>query len=412
MTANGHRLGLLRHKTAGGHHRVTFVELFFDLVFVFAVTQISHSLAGHYTPSGALQTLFLMLAMWWVWVYTSWATNWLEPEHVSVRLLLFAMMFAGLVMSSSIPTAFEGGGLAFGLAFSFMQVARGAFIAWAIPAEHGALKVNFIRIMLWLMASAVFWIAGGLTEGPLRVALWIVALGIEIMGPWARFWTPGLGASSVHDWNVDGAHMAERCALFVIIALGESILVTGVNFSKVSPTPVVIAAFVVGFIGSVAMWWIYFDQGAEAGSREISRSDNPGRLARLAYTYMHLPIIGGIVLSAVADELLLAHPQLGCDVRDGTQHPRRSGAVPRGRGVVQMVHPGLVSALTSGRTGGICRDCAVLRSDVATGARCPGGGDSGRSGGLGKNVPRIGLSRVNGGAVLRSRRPWNWPHIR
>src|SRR6185369_17117000 len=144
-------------------------------------------------------------------------------------------------------------------------------------------------------------------EDGARVALWITALGLEIIGPVAGFFVPGLGRSSTADWRVDGAHMAERCALFVIIALGESILVTGATAASLPATLANNCAFVVAFTGSVAMWWIYFNIGAERGSHQASTTQDPGRIARAVYTYFHIPIIAGIVVCAVADELTIAH---------------------------------------------------------------------------------------------------------
>ena len=138
--------------------------------------------------------------------------------------------------------------------------------------------------------------------------LWAVALGIEYVSPAVRFWIPKYGASEMADWVVEGGHMAERCAGFIIIALGESIVVTGATFAELSWTFETVAAFASAFIGSLAMWWIYFHKGAEAGSEQISRSSEPGRLARLAYTYLHMPIVAGIIVTAVADELVLKHP--------------------------------------------------------------------------------------------------------
>ena len=142
------------------------------------------------------------------------------------------------------------------------------------------------------------------------------ALAIEYISPAVRFWIPKYGASSVADWVVEGGHMAERCAGFIIIALGESIVVTGATFADLrldAPRPS--AAFVSAFVGALAMWWIYFHKGAEAGSEQISRSSEPGRLARLAYTYLHMPIVAGIILSAVADELVLTHPADHSDLK-------------------------------------------------------------------------------------------------
>jgi low temperature requirement protein LtrA len=265
-------------------------------------------LLAHFTPLGALQVTLLFLAVWWVWVYTSWITNWLNPEKTPVRLLLFAMTLGGLVLSTSIPTAFDGRGLWFAIAYATMQVGKTVFL-WAstLPSQPLA-RANAIRITAWLALSAIFWIAGGLAEGEKRLLLWAVALGIEYISPAVRFWIPRYGASSVADWVIEGGHMAERCAGFIIIALGESIVVTGATFAELTWTTENVLAFVSAFAGSLAMWWIYFHIGAEAGSEQLSKSSEPGRLARLAYTYLHMPIVAGIIVAAVADELVLKHP--------------------------------------------------------------------------------------------------------
>jgi low temperature requirement protein LtrA len=305
---------LLRQRRPHEHNRVTTVELFFDLVFVFAITQISHFLLAHFTPLGALQSAILMLAVWWVWVFTAWITNWLDPEQTAVRLMLFALMVVGLLLSTSIPKAFESRGLAFALAYSAMQMGRSAFFLLAVPKSETGHRHNFIRILAWLSVSALFWIAGGLAEGEIRIGLWLVALLIEYSGPAMRFRIPILGASSTTDWIVEGGHMAERCAGFIIIALGESVVVTGATFADAAWTATSMAAVLVAIVGSIAMWWIYFHIGAEAGSEYISKADDTGGFARLAYTYLHLPIVAGIVVSAVGDELLLAHPDGHCGI--------------------------------------------------------------------------------------------------
>ena len=311
-TARG---GLFRPIVPNQHSRVTYAELFFDLVFVFAVTQISHTLLAHFTPLGALQVTLLFLAVWWVWVYTSWITNWLNPEKTPVRLLLFGLTLGGLVLSTSIPAAFDGRGLWFAIAYAAMQVGKTVFL-WAstLPSQPLA-RANAIRITSWLAMSGIFWIAGGLGEGPSRLVLWAIALVIEYISPAVRFWIPRYGASSVADWVVEGGHMAERCAGFIIIALGESIVVTGATFAELTWTTENVLAFVSAFVGCLAMWWIYFHKGAEAGSEQISKSSEPGRLARLAYTYLHMPIVAGIIVAAVADELVLKHPSGHSDLK-------------------------------------------------------------------------------------------------
>jgi low temperature requirement protein LtrA len=307
MTDNPHG-AMFRAIVPHQHSRVTYAELFFDLVFVFAVTQISHSLLAHFTPLGVLQVTLLFLAVWWVWVFTSWITNWLNPEKTPVRLLLFAMMLGGLVLSTSIPAAFEARGLWFAIAYAAMQVGKTIFLWLSTPPSRPRTRMNAIRIAAWLSMSAIFWIAGGVMEGQSRLTLWAIALAIEYISPAVRFWIPRYGASSVADWVIEGGHMAERCALFVIIALGESVVVTGATIAELAWSAENLIAFVTVLAGSIAMWWIYFHVGAEAGSEQISRSSEPGRLARLAYTYLHMPIVAGIIVSAVADELVLKHP--------------------------------------------------------------------------------------------------------
>jgi low temperature requirement protein LtrA len=315
MAADTARGALFRPIVPNQHSRVTYAELFFDLVFVFAVTQISHTLLGNFTPLGIVHVTLLFLAVWWVWVYTSWITNWLDPEKTPVRLLLFSLTLGGLVLSTSIPAAFDGRGLWFAIAYAAMQVGKTVFLWLSTTPSQSLARMNAARITIWLVISAVFWIAGGLASGELRLVLWAIALGIEYVSPAVRFWIPRYGASSVADWVVEGGHMAERCAGFIIIALGESIVVTGATFADLTWTTENVAAFTSAFVGSLAMWWIYFHRGAEAGSEQISKSSEPGRLARLAYTYLHMPIVAGIIVSAVADELVLKHPAGHSDLR-------------------------------------------------------------------------------------------------
>jgi low temperature requirement protein LtrA len=308
MKADNPRGALFRAIVPNQHSRVTYAELLFDLVFVFAVTQVSHMLLGRFTALGAVQTTLLFLAVWWVWVYTTWVTNWLNPELTPVRILLFFLMLAGLVLSTSIPHAFETRGLWFASAYATMQVGRTLFWLVSTPPSRISARQNVTRILVWLCASAVFWLLGGFAEGEARLWLWVVALAIEYVSPVVRFWIPVYGASAIEDWYVEGGHMAERCAGFVIIALGEAIVVNGATFADLKWTAETVAAFASAFTASIAMWWIYFHKGAEAGSELISKSSQSGRLARSAYTYLHMPIVAGIILSAVADELVLKHP--------------------------------------------------------------------------------------------------------
>ncbi len=313
--ADNPRGALFRDIVPNQHSRVTDAELFFDLVFVFAVTQVSHTLLHHFTPLGAIQTTMLFLAVWWVWVFTAWVTNWLDPEQTPVRLLLFVLMLAGLVLSTAIPDAFESRGLWFAGAYAAMQVGRTLFLLVVTPPERKGEHLNAARILAWLGASAVLWICGGFAEGEARLWFWGLALVVEYLSPVMRFWTPGLGASKIEDWYVEGGHMAERSAGFILIALGEAVVVNGATFAELTWTSETVAAFVSAFAASIAMWWIYFHRGAEAGSELISKSRESGRVARSAYTYLHMPIVAGIILSAVADELVLKHPAGHADLK-------------------------------------------------------------------------------------------------
>ncbi len=310
MVHDSHHGGLLRTRD-GGEQRVTPLELFFDLVYVFAITQLSHLLLDHLTVGGALETLFLLLAVWWAWVYTTWVANWFDPDRLPVRLMLVAVMLASLVMSVAIPDAFGERGLMFALAYVTIQVGRTVFVVIALNKSLGRpdpLSRNFQRIFFWLLASGVLWIIGGLLEGEARYVLWALALAVEYAGPVFGFYTPGLGRSTTEEWTVEGGHVAERCRLFVIIALGESLLVTGTTFGEIETSVATVAAFVVAFLGSVALWWIYFARAEEAAREVFASSEDPGRIARSAYTYFHLPMIAGIIAVAAADEFIVGHP--------------------------------------------------------------------------------------------------------
>ena len=305
---------MLRDRPSGGHARVTYVELFFDLVFVFAVTQLSHGLMAHPTLLGVAETCLLLMAVWWAWIYTAWVTNWLDPERPPVRIMLFVVMAAGMLLAMAIPQAFGDRGMIFAGAFVFIQLGRSLFTLWALRDDPFQRR-NFQRISVWLATSGVFWIAGGLADGPLRLALWAGAIGIEYISPAVGFWTPGMGRARAEEWDVEGGHLAERCALFTIIALGESILVMGATTATLAWTPGVVAAFIASFAGSIAMWWIYFSFTAEAASEAISHSRNPGQVARVAYTYSHLLPIAGIIVTAVADEWAIHHPLGHADLK-------------------------------------------------------------------------------------------------
>ncbi|MFI7443175.1 low temperature requirement protein A [Nonomuraea indica] len=287
--------------------KVVPIELFFDLVYVFAITQLSHLLLGHLGPAGAAQTLLLTLAVWWAWMYATWTTNYCDPDHPAMRLTLAGMMLAGLAMAAAVPQAFGARALWFAAAYVTLQVGRSAVVA--IAARNTPNGHLFRLILIWHTVAALLWIGGALAGGTVQVALWVAALAAEYAAPWHGYRLPFLRRSSTAQWTIDGAHMAERCQLFVILALGESILITGLTLADGDHlSAATVAAFAVAFLTSMAMWWVYFDRTAEAAAEKIAASADPGRLGRSAYTYGHIPIVAGIIVTAVGDELAIAHP--------------------------------------------------------------------------------------------------------
>lgn len=294
---------------SGGHAAVSYIELFLDLVYVFAITQLSHFLLENLNPFGALQAAILFLAIWWAWIYTTWATNWLDPERGPVRFAIGGVMVGSLVMSSALPHALEDGALVFALAYVTIQVLRTGATSFAMRKGDRTNSRNLARATIYFGLAALFWIWGALEPDPAaRTLLWAVALAVEYSGPALMFRVPLLGRAHDRDWAISGTHMAERCALFIIIALGEGIIVTGSQFADTEAGWPSILAFVTAFAGSFAMWWVYFDLGARRGAEHIEHHDDPGRVARDAFTYWHIPIVAGMVVLAVMDEQTLAHP--------------------------------------------------------------------------------------------------------
>ena len=290
-----------------GEQRVTNIELFFDLVYVFAVTQMSHHLLTEPTVDGALQTALLLALVWWAWVYTTWATNWLDAGRIPVRLMLIALMLVSLVMSAALPGAFGSRGLIVAGAYVLMQVGRSAFVA--IAGRGQRVDRIFIRVTLWSVASGCVWLAGAFVAGHARELVWLAALGVDLLGDRVGFYTPGMGRTTSAEWTIAGGHFAERCQAFIIIALGESIVVIGQALSvRQHVTAGAVAAFITAFAGSVALWWIYFDRSAEDGARVIAASPDPGALANSAYHLIHPVMVGGIIVAAAADQEVLARP--------------------------------------------------------------------------------------------------------
>jgi low temperature requirement protein LtrA len=284
--------------------RSTFLELFFDLVFAFALTRLAEGLIHDLRWRDVLETAILLPAVWWVWTLTVWMTDWLEPDALPVQATVVMVMLGSLVISAAVPGAFGRYGGTFAGIYIAVQVGRTAFFVWALRGHH--LQARGWRVLFWFGVSGVLWIAGGVAGYWLRVALWTAALVTDYGAALANYPTPGLGRSRTSDWRLAGEHLAERYRQFVIIALGETILVTGTTFSN-DVTPHRVAAAVATFFTSVLLWRIYFHRVADLTSAASALARAPAGLGRLA-AYEHLLIVAGVVVSAVGDRLVLAYP--------------------------------------------------------------------------------------------------------
>jgi len=295
-------------REAGVEQRTTTLELFYDLVFVFAVTQVSHLLLGHLTWEGAGQAALVLLVVWWSWNYTTWVTNEIDPSSTVVRLLLIALMLASLLMAIAIPQAFGAKALLFAASYVAIQVGRHTFLTF-VAAERGTIeRERAARILIWFVAAGVLWIAGALADGSARTVLWLVALTLDYGAPLVTFWVPGRPRLRPEVWDVGTAHFAERFQLFIIIALGESIVVTGATAAELDLTTARITALALAFLSTAALWWLYFNLVAAIAQRRLAEAADRTLMARDAYTYLHVVIVAGILLSAVGDELVIAHP--------------------------------------------------------------------------------------------------------
>jgi low temperature requirement protein LtrA len=293
-----------------GEQRATPFELFFDLVYVFAVTQLSHYLLADISWSGAAQTAFMLVALYWAWNYTTWMTNWFDPDTAPVRLVLVFVMGASLLMAVAIPEGFGEHALLFACAYTGLQIGRNAFVVVVTP--RGPFNRNFRQILAWSVLSAPLWVAGGIVDTEAwRWVLWLAALGLDLAGPLVTYWLPGVGVTAMSQWQIEGAHFGERFQLFVIIALGESIVLAGATATDAGLRFEIVAALLLAFLSSTALWWLYFGQvaGRVLDRIRAATAEERGQIGRDIYTYLHLPIVAGIVLVAVGDELVIAHPR-------------------------------------------------------------------------------------------------------
>ncbi|MFY1616480.1 low temperature requirement protein A [Micromonospora sp. WMMD736] len=302
--------GLVRE--AGTRERATFLELFLDLVFVFALTRISLRLIHDFTEgergvfAGLGQALVLFLALWAVWTLTVWSTSWLDPEAMIVQAVIVITMAGAMTMAVAVPDGFGARASLFAITLVTLQIGR---VVYFHIAAHGRPDPQqTIRIMFWLGLSAPFWLVGGLVnDGDVRGWLWAVAVGLDYTGSYLGWPTPRLGAQRLGVRGIAAEHLAERYQQFLLIALGEAIFVIGLAFSGGSFHTAQTAAFVLALATTVLLWRIYFHLAGGTLDTAIGTSGDAARLAT-QMAFAHLAMIAGIVLTGVGMELYITEP--------------------------------------------------------------------------------------------------------
>ncbi|MCA8879677.1 MAG: low temperature requirement protein A [Rhodobacteraceae bacterium] len=285
--------------------RVTNMELFFDLVYVLTIIQLSHFLLDHASWLGAVEAATLFAAIWWAWNYTAWATNWINPDHTAGRLLMIALMACALLMAVAVPDAYGDRAALFVGAYVAMALIRAFYMAAVFRGE--VMGRNYAQLGIWSALSGVLWVAGAALPEH-RVWLWIMAVVVDYAAPYAGFWVPGSGRTPMETWPLRGLHLLERNQQVFIIALGESVLLLGTTLIGASLDAATLAAGGIGFLLIVALWWLYFVHTTEEGEHAFSQSSNHTELARAGLAYAHGIMVAGAIVVAVAIELILAHP--------------------------------------------------------------------------------------------------------
>ncbi len=279
--------------------QVTPLELFFDLVFVLAITQCTALMYHRPSWPGLGQGLLVLGMLWWAWVGYAWLTSVIDPEEGPVRLVMFGAMAALLIVSICVPEAFAGLALAFALVYGVVRVAHIALFMLASP-EDDALRHSVLGLAASTAIAVGVLATASLFDGLAQGALWVLALGLDMGGPYL-FGSAG--------WKLSPAHFAERHGLIVIIALGESIVAIGVGAAGHLDLGIAVAA-VLGVAVTAAMWWTYFDIVAIVSRRRLIEAE-PGRLqnemARDSYSYIHLIMVAGVVLAALGLKKTIGH---------------------------------------------------------------------------------------------------------
>ena len=281
--------------------RVTSLELFFDLVFVFAFTQVTGLLSDEATWEGLAHALMILALLWWSWGCYAWLTNTVDPEEEDgpVRLAIFGAMGAMLIVALTVPGAFAGDAVTFGVAY-FLVRALHPVLYLLVSREDSELRGAVMRFAPPMLVAPALVLAAGFFSGEVQAALWVLALLVDYVG---------LLVAGVTGWRVDATHFAERFALIIIIALGESIVAIGVGAADLDVDGGVILASVFALVVAAALWWSYFDVAALVAVRRLEEAEPRERalMARDSFTYLHLPMVAGIILFALGVKKTLEH---------------------------------------------------------------------------------------------------------
>jgi low temperature requirement protein LtrA len=284
---------------------VSPLELFFDLVFVFAVSQLSHHLLDHLTWRGAAETLVLLIGVFGIWSGTSFEATLLHIARSHARWLLLAVMLVGLFMNAAIADAFEVGGWAFVVPLLVIQAGRSILMVVVAPTRM--LREHYARLLCWILATAPLWIVGAISDAESRLLWWSGAAAIDLAGTWLAHPLPGRMLRSEHV-EFDANHMLERCRLFLIIALGESVLSSGTALADASRTLMTVVTGTCALVTIVALWGLHFAASGRLMDRYVDTTTDPILAARRTVNGL-LVSVAGLVAVAVGNELVIAHPQ-------------------------------------------------------------------------------------------------------
>jgi low temperature requirement protein LtrA len=292
---------LLRRRT--GPLGASFLELFFDLAFVLALSQLVSMLLADLSVAGALRTALLLAPVWLAWTTTTWSTDWYDPGARSVRVLLIGATLGTLLMGVALPEALAGRGPLFAGAYVAIHLGRGLLIS--IGLRGHPLRRRTLRVLWWYSATSVLWLFGAFVPAA-RVPVWVLALAVDYSGTRLGWPTPHLGRASAEELRLSGGHLSERFQQVFIIALGELILAAGMAYSETGTSLPQTAAFLMTFAAAVLIGLLYVTPAGMHLGPAIDRAYQ----SRLATTvaYLHLLMIAGVVATAAGGELAITHP--------------------------------------------------------------------------------------------------------